>query len=157
MRCCPDGVLTQPHGWGFRWLDAPTSPAVEAARWLPAASEDEVQRLLDDAFPEASFKPGDPRVRQWAGIRDDAGRLVACAADTTEAPGVGFVAAITTRPELRGHGLGRRVTGWTLDRLVEREGLAALWHYGGNVSAAKVYDALGMRRLDMVAGEPVLS
>jgi GNAT superfamily N-acetyltransferase len=153
----PDGVLTQPHGWGFRWLETPTSPAVEGVAWLPSEAEDEVQRLLGDAFPEASFKPGDPRVRQWAGIRDGNGSLVACAADTTEAPGVGFVAAITTRTELRGQGLGRRITGWTLDRLVEREGLAALWHYGGNLAAAKVYDALGMRRLDMVAAEPALS
>jgi GNAT superfamily N-acetyltransferase len=163
----PDGVLTQPHGWGFRWLDAPTAlrsgasapsalPADEA-HWLPEASRGELDRLIDEAFPEASFKPGSPRVRQWAGIRDHDGRLIACAADTTEAPGVGFVAAITTRPELRGHGLGRRVTGWTLNRLVEREGLAALWHYGGNLAAARVYDALGMRRLDMVAASPPLS
>ncbi|MDX6202429.1 MAG: hypothetical protein QOJ83_1929 [Frankiales bacterium] len=153
----PDGVLGRPHGWGFRWLDRPTTLRIDGVGWLPAADEGEVRRLLDEAFPEASFKPGDPRVRQWAGIRDDDGRLVACAADTTEAPGVGFVAAITSRPELRRHGLGRRVTGWTLDRLVEREGAAALWHYGGNVAAAKVYDALGMRRLDMVAAEPALS
>jgi GNAT superfamily N-acetyltransferase len=158
----PDEVLTQPHAWGFRWLVAPSLRQPRHAgrlpvTWLPEASQDELQRLLDDAFPEASFKPGNPRVRQWAGVRDDTGRLVACAADTTETPGVGFVAAITTRPELRGQGLGRRVTGWTLNRLVEREGLAALWHYGGNVSAAKVYDALGMHRLDMVAASVVLS
>jgi GNAT superfamily N-acetyltransferase len=153
----PDGVLRRPQGWGFRWLDRPTSLQIDGVGWLPTDHEGEVGRLLDEAFPEASFKPGDPRVRQWAGIRDGDRRLVACAADTTEAPGVGFVAAITARPELRGHGLGRRVTGWTLDRLVEREGQAALWHYGGNLAAAKVYDALGMRRLDMVAAEPALS
>jgi GNAT superfamily N-acetyltransferase len=155
-------VLAEPHGWGFRWLDAPTAlpagpPADDPARWLPADSRAELDRLIDEAFPEASFKPGSPRVRQWAGIRDQDGRLIACAADTTEAPGVGFVAAITTRPELRGQGLGRRVTGWTLNRLVEREGLAALWHYGGNLAAARVYDALGMQRLDMVAASPPLS
>ena len=46
-------------------------------------------------------------------------------------------------PELRGHGLGRRITGWMLDRLVEREGQAALWHYGGNVAAARALRRAG--------------
>jgi GNAT superfamily N-acetyltransferase len=151
----PDGLLTDPHGWGFRWVDSPVGADPAAAGWLSHAdADDEVRRLLDDAFPDASFKPGSPRIRAWAGVRDETGRLIACAADTTETPGVGFVAAITVRPDLRGQGLGRRVTGWTLDRLAEREGLAALWHYGGNRSAARVYDALGMHRLDMVAAKP---
>lgn len=157
----PTGVLTEPHGWGFRWLDRPALlPPGDGGRpvhWLPEDSRGELDRLIDEAFPDASFKPGSPRVRQWAGVRGDDGRLIACAADTTETAGVGFVAAITTRPELRGQGLGRLVTGWTLNQLVQREGLAALWHYGGNLAAARVYDALGMQRLDMVAASPLLS
>jgi GNAT superfamily N-acetyltransferase len=153
----PDGVLTEPHGWGFRWTEVGTGIQANDVAWLPDDSETELRRLIDDAYPEASFKPGNPRVRQWAGIRDETGRLVACAADTTETPGVGFVAAITARPELRGQGLGRRITGWTLDRLVEREGLAALWHYGGNFAAARVYDVARMHRLEMVAASPTLT
>jgi GNAT superfamily N-acetyltransferase len=150
----PSGLLREPHPWGFRWVDARLDVPADGARWLAAADSDEIGRLLDDAFPDASFRPGSPRISGWAGIRDDQGRLIACAADTTETPGVGFVAAITARPELRGHGLGRRVTGWILDRLVEREGLAALWHYGGNLAAAHVYDALGMQTLPMVSVTP---
>jgi GNAT superfamily N-acetyltransferase len=147
----PAGLLRDPHPWGFRWVDARLDVPADGAGWLTATNHDEIDRLLDDAFPDASFRPGSPRVSAWAGIRDDKGRLIACAADTTEAPGVGFVAAITTRPELRGQGLGRLVTGWILDRLVEREGLAALWHYGTNHAARAVYDALGMKSLEMVA------
>jgi GNAT superfamily N-acetyltransferase len=146
----PGGLFIEPSAWGFRWLDTPSSRPRDDATWLEQADA-EIDRLLDDAFPEASFRPGSSRIRGWAGIRDGDGRLIATAADTTEAPGLGFVAAITTRPELRGQGLGTRVTGWILDRLVEREGTAALWHYGANVAAARVYDSLGMRSLPMVA------
>jgi len=148
-----DGLLLEPSRWAFRWVDAPVGADAHAAEWLVDA-DGEVDALLDEAFPEASFRPGSPRVAGWAGIRDDTGRLVACAADTTETPGVGFVAAIATRTDLRGAGLGRTVTGWILDRLVEREGLASLWNYGGNLAAARVYDALGMQTLSMVNGRP---
>ena len=139
--------------WGFRWTDAPIG---YARRTRPAWIDDRtaVGQLLDEAYPDASVRQQSARVRAWAGIHDDDGRLIACAADTSEAPGLGFVAAITTRPELRGQGIGRRISGWILDRLVEREGVAALWHYGSNVAAARVYDALGMHSLPMTAGRP---
>lgn len=150
-----EGVLGDTFTWGFRWVDQPVGAQATDAQWLAEQDIDDVTALLDDAFPDASMRPGSPRVRGWAGVRDDSGRLVAVAADTTETPGVGFVASITALPELRGQGLGRRVTGWLLDRLVEREGQAALWHYGGNHAAARLYDALGMRSLPMVAGRPV--
>ena len=149
----PVGLLVEPSRWGFRWVESPVGSCPDDAEWLTDA-DGEVALLLDEAFPDAAFRPGSPRVTAWAGIRDAGGRLVACAADTTEAPGVGFVSAITARPELRGQGLGRRVTGWTLDRLVEREGLAALWYYGGNLAAAHVYDVLGMQVLPMVSVTP---
>ena len=104
-------------------------------------------------FPTRPSDPAPSASAAGPALRDSSGRLIACAADTTEAPGVGFVAAITVRPELRGQGLGRRVTAWTLNRLVEREGLAALWHDGDNLAGAAVYDALGMRRLSLVWAE----
>jgi len=150
-----DDVLTDTFTWGFRWADQPVGAGLADAQWLAEHDEGEVATLLDEAFPDASMRPGSPRVRAWAGMRDDTGRLVAVAADTTETPGVGFVASITSRPELRGQGLGRRITGWLLDRLVEREGQAALWHYGGNHAADRLYDALDMHSLPMVAGRPV--
>jgi GNAT superfamily N-acetyltransferase len=146
----PAGAFPEVSPWGFRWVEAPVGADPEAARWLTPEEHPEVERLLDESFPHASFRPSSPRARRWAGVHDADGRLVACAGDTTEAPGVGFVAAITTASDLRGRGIGRTLTGWVLDRLVEDEGLAALWHYGGNAEAIRVYDALGMRRLDMV-------
>lgn len=155
----PPGLLTEPSPWSFRWTDIPTGVAADAAAWVddPAA----IDELLDEAFPEASFRPSSSRVRGWAAVRDDPARgghgFAACAADTTEAPGVGFVAAIATRTDLRGKGLGKDVTGWIVDRLVEREGTAALWHFDGNVSAGRVYDALGMHRLAMTAARPAPS
>lgn len=150
-----EGLLTETFTWGFRWVDEPLGADPAAAQWLTPGDDAEITGLLDSGFPDASMRPGSPRVQGWAGVRSDEGRLVAVAADTTETPGVGFVASITAVPALRGTGLGRRVTGWLLDRLVEREGQAALWHYGGNHAAAGLYDALGMRSLPMAAGRPV--
>ena len=150
----PAGLLVEPSGWSFRWADSPTGTSVDAAEWLRPEDAAEVDELLDAAFPEASFRPSSPRVRGWAGVRDDDGQLVACLGDSTEAPGVGFVASITSRTDRRGQGLGRQVTGWALDRLVDREGVAALWHFDGNLAARRTYDALGLYRLAMVAARP---
>ncbi len=149
----PVGLLTNPHPWQFRWVDASVDLPAGEGSWLDPAADAEVAELLDGAFPGASFRPGSERIRAWAGVRDSSGRLIACAADTTEAPGVGFVAAITVRRDLRGQGIGRELTAWTLNRLVEREGLAALWLDGDNLAAAAVYDTLDMRRLPLVWAE----
>jgi len=146
------GFLLDTHDWAFRWTTRPTGTPEDAARWLRPEDDDEVRALLSAAFPHASMVPGSPKARRWAGIRDGDGRLVACAADATGRAGTGFVASITTLPELRGHGLGRRVTGWLLDRLREEHGRSALWVDGGNGPASAVYDRLGMHLLPMTSG-----
>lgn len=148
----PSGFLLDPHEWELRWVTAPVGEPPDAARWLRPEEYADVAALLDVAFTDASTRPGSPLVRRWAGIRDPDGRLVACAADTTGNPTLGFVASITTLPGLRGGGLGRRVTGWVLDRLVAEHGRAALWLNGDNAPAIAVYDRLRMSRLRLVAG-----
>lgn len=92
-------VLTDVSPWSFRWADSPNGTAHDAAAWTEDRTA--VDQLLDEAYPDASVRPRSARARAWAGIHDADGRLIACAADTSEAPGVGFVAAIATRPELR--------------------------------------------------------
>jgi GNAT superfamily N-acetyltransferase len=148
----PRGFLLDMHGWEFRWTYRRTGTPRDAATWLAADDEHELRTLLATAFPDASVGWGSPRARRWAGIRDHRGRLVACAADATGRQGTGFVASITTDPQLRGTGLGRRVTGWLVDRLVDEHGRAALWVNGDNGPARAVYDRLTMLALPLTAG-----
>ncbi|MFL6136274.1 MAG: GNAT family N-acetyltransferase [Frankiaceae bacterium] len=148
----PTGFLLDMHDWEFRWTARPTGTRPDAAAWLGPDDEDDVRELLAAGFPDASVGPGSPRARRWAGIRDGDGRLVGCAADATGRDGTGFVASITTRPDLRGGGIGRTITGWLTDRLVAEHGRAALWVFTGNDPARAVYDRLSMHELTLTAG-----
>lgn len=150
----PEGYLADPHGWSFRWTTGSTGAAPDAAYWLADGERADLDALLAVAFPDASTGPDSPRAKRWAGIRDDGGRLAACAVDSTGVPDVGFVASIAVHPECRGRGLGRLITGWMLDQLVAQHGCAALWAYGGNAAARAVYDKLGMEGLELVSGGP---
>jgi len=130
--------------WDFRWLS--TAPDLQAGedRVEPLADDDEIKALLVDASPTASVQPGDAAVRRWVGVRDGRGDLVACAADTSAATGVGHLSSIAVRPAARGQGLGRAVTA-ALTRTLLREGsdLVTLGMYATNSVARAVYDALG--------------
>ena len=131
-------------GWAFRWTDAAPPLPVDGAAWLPPEAEDEVRALLDVAFPDASMPAGHPDVRRFAGLRRD-GRLVACAADTTVAPGLGFLASITSHPDVRGTGTGAGISAWATAELVREHGRCGLWHMRGNAVAAALYTRLGYR------------
>lgn len=86
----PDWLrLHERADWDFRWTrrPPPASPGEDRAGWLGRAEEPEVADLLSAANPETSARPGDPRVRRWAGIRAGcaSGRLDGCLADTSGA------------------------------------------------------------------------
>jgi ribosomal protein S18 acetylase RimI-like enzyme len=124
------------------------APAVRSSYdvgWLDPAADTEVQDLLDSAFPTAAVQTGAVEVRRWAGLRDGAGRLVACAADATTAPTLGFVSSIGCAVDARGRGYGAAVTAWATAALVAEHGRAGLWVYHSNTVARRVYDLLGYR------------
>jgi GNAT superfamily N-acetyltransferase len=132
------------HDWAFRWTDAaPDATFADEAAWLPASDEGEVRALLERGFPDASMPVGHPGVRRWAGVRRD-GRLVAVAADATDADEVGFLASIATDPDARGTGAGAAVTAWATAALLAEHPVVGLWHYGPNPAAA-LYTRLGFR------------
>lgn len=139
--------FTEVETWDFRWTEA--APAVRtgapAVAWLDAAADVEVQALLDEAFPTAVLQTGHPVVRRWAGIRDGNGALIACAADSTTARGLGFLSSIACAPAARGAGIGAAITAWASAQLVAEHGRAGLWVNHPNVAARRVYDALGFR------------
>jgi ribosomal protein S18 acetylase RimI-like enzyme len=135
--------LPQPVDWNFRAAyDAPPpQPAEGAVAWCD--DDDAVTDLLRLVSPGTSAWPGNPKVRRWAGIRED-GRLVACLADTTAVDGVGHISAIAVHTGVRGRGLGPSITAWAMRRLfAEGCDVVTLGVYADNAVALRMYDRLG--------------
>ena len=129
--------------WDFRWLSEPPREQPGEERVEPVDDEAAVKALLGLASPTASALPGDAAVRRWVGIRSPTGTLVACAADTSGATGVGHLSSIPVDPTARGAGLGRAVTA-ALTRTLLDEGndLITLGMYADNSAGRALYDAL---------------
>jgi ribosomal protein S18 acetylase RimI-like enzyme len=138
--------------WDFRWTDEapPRQPAEAEVRLV---EDDEVRPLLELANPDASVQPGDARVRRWLGMRPPHGHLLACAADTSEATGVGHISSIAVHPDRRGHGLGAAVTA-ALIRQLFADGcdVVTLGMYADNTAGRALYDRLGMHERGFTSG-----
>jgi GNAT superfamily N-acetyltransferase len=132
--------------WDFRWLPAPPPPQPGEDRVQRGVDDVAVKELLDLASPAASALPGDDAVLQWWGVTDDDGALLACAADTSAATGVGHLSSIAVHPSARGQGLGKAVVA-ALSRRLFATGcdVVALGMYADNLAGRALYDALGFR------------
>ena len=138
--------------WDFRWTTTPPPPQPLEDEVVPG-EDDEVASLLAVANPTASAGPGDTRVRRWLGVRRE-GRLVACAADTTEATGVGHLSSIATHPDARGQGLGAAVTAALARRLLDEDcDVVTLGMYASNTAGRALYDRLGMLERGFTSGK----
>jgi GNAT superfamily N-acetyltransferase len=130
--------------WDFRWTLAPPPLQPGEERVEPVEDERAVEALLAAASPTASAQPGDRDVRGWLGVRDGSGALLACAADTSGATGVGHLSSIAVAPGARGQGLGKAVTAALTRRLFEQgSDLVTLGMYADNAVGRALYDALG--------------
>lgn len=142
--------------WDFRYLLAPPPEQVGEERVRPVTDLDEVRALLAVAHPTASVLPGDPHARAWVGVDGPAG-LLACAADTSAATGVGHLSAIAVHPEARGQGLGRAVTASLARRqFAEGRDLVTLGMYADNEAGRHLYDALGFADQHHFVSGPLL-
>ena len=137
--------------WDWFWTASPPplQPGEDRVRWLEPSPEveEELRALLTSSSPRYSAEPGAADVLAWAGIRDDAGALVACAAHLEHVPGVPHLASIVSRVDARrrGLGLGRVVTASITRRLVGEYGLVTLGMYADNDVARAMYARLGYR------------
>lgn len=139
----PAWVAVDGTDWEFWWVDEamPTQPGEsEVTDVLP----EEVAPLLAVASPTASAQADDEHVRRWVGVRGPAG-LVACAADTSGATGVGHLSSIAVHPDVRGQGLGAAVTAALARRMFD-DGcdLVTLGMYADNTAGFGLYRHLGM-------------
>jgi GNAT superfamily N-acetyltransferase len=130
--------------WDFRYLTAPPPEQPGEDRVHAVNDLDGVRTLLERANPRASAWPGDHHVRGWVGVTAADGTLLACAADTSTATGVGQLSAIATDPGARGQGLGRAVTAaLARQRFSAGATLVTLGTYADNAAGKALYDALG--------------
>jgi ribosomal protein S18 acetylase RimI-like enzyme len=142
--------------WDFRWLAAPppAQPGEEAVEEI--ADDAAVAVLLAESSPTASALPGDTGIRRWVGIRSG-DELVACAADTSAATGIGHLSSIAVHPSARGRGLGRVITA-ALSRRLFDEGcdVVTLGMYADNTYGRAMYDALGFTDTHRFTSGPLL-
>jgi GNAT superfamily N-acetyltransferase len=130
--------------WDFRWRSTPPPPQPGEDAAAPGVDEVAVKTLLADASPGASAVPGDPAVRTWWGVPDGDAGLLACAADTSAATGVGHLSSVAVVPSARGRGVGRAVTA-AITRALLEDGcdVVTLGLYADNAAGRAMYDALG--------------
>jgi GNAT superfamily N-acetyltransferase len=152
----PAWVSVDGTDWDFRWLGAPPPPQPGEERVEDLTDDGEVRRLLLASSPTASALPGDPAVRRWVGLRDE-GELVACAADTSAATGVGHLSSIAVHPAARGRRLGAAVTA-ALSRRFFAEGcdVVTLGMYATNTHGRAMYDGLGFADAHRFTSGPLL-
>ncbi|WP_155370398.1 GNAT family N-acetyltransferase [Catellatospora vulcania] len=132
--------------WDYLWTaDAPAPrPAEAGVVALDPAEHDDVAAVLDDALPDSTSRPDDPRIRQWYGVRAG-GRLVAVAGDRS-LNGVGFLAGIAVATTAQGRGHGAALTTALTRRLVAEFGISSLGVMSDNTRALALYRRLGYTR-----------
>jgi ribosomal protein S18 acetylase RimI-like enzyme len=139
----PAWVAMDGTDWDLRWLGAPPPEQPGEERVEPVDDDTEVAALLRESSPTASALPGDPAVRGWVGIREG-GALIACAADTSAATGVGHLSSIAVHPAARGRNLGAVVTAALSRQLLEAgSDIVTLGMYADNAYGRAMYDRLG--------------
>jgi ribosomal protein S18 acetylase RimI-like enzyme len=149
----PAWVALEGTEWDFRWTtEAPPRQPLEAE--VRDATDEEVTSLLAVAEHDAAARPGDARVRRWVGLRHQYhGLLLACAADTTEATGVGHLSAITTHPDYRRGGFAAAVTSALIGDLLTADcDVVTLGMYASNTAGRALYDRLGMHERGYTSG-----
>jgi ribosomal protein S18 acetylase RimI-like enzyme len=152
----PAWVSMEGTDWDFRWLGKP--PPVQPGEDTVENVEDDaaVSELLAASSPAASALPGDPAVRRWVGIVEQ-DRLIACAADTSAATGVGHLSSIAVHPDARGRRLGAVVTSALAHQLFD-DGcdVVTLGMYADNTHGRRMYDELGFADTHRFTSGPLL-
>lgn len=109
----------------------------------PGPDAEAVRALLVEANPRSSVQPGDAHAQRWVGVRQ--GRdVVACVASTADDGGPApHLAAVATRPDVRGRGLGAAVTAAVTRLLLHEAPVVTLGMYADNDVARRMYERLG--------------
>jgi ribosomal protein S18 acetylase RimI-like enzyme len=145
------GVATAPPGWeqvmdmaGVQMVAENVAAAgdAEAVR-LGVVDLPEMFALIEHANP-GPFRPRTIEMGTYLGIRRE-GRLIAMAGERLHPPGFTEISAVCTDAGFRGQGLATRLVHAVAQGIVERGETPFLHASAANVSAIRLYEALGFR------------
>ncbi|MEY9928435.1 ribosomal protein S18 acetylase RimI-like enzyme [Catenulispora sp. GP43] len=122
--------------------DVAAAPDPEAVR-LGAADVPEMLALIERTNP-GPFLPRTVEMGTYLGIRRE-GRLIAMAGERLHPPGFTEISAVCTDADARGQGLATRLVHAVAHGIVERGETPFLHASAANVTAIRLYEALGFR------------
>jgi ribosomal protein S18 acetylase RimI-like enzyme len=142
----PQGWTAQPRGPVLQMVyqgERMAAPADAAIGKLHDADVPDMLALTDLVYPEY-FRPGNPRLGQYVGIRDQ-GQLVAMAGIRFCPKGFRELSAICTHPSQLGRGHAGKLMAWLVNYIME-QGDQPILHVGGaNARAVALYERMGFR------------
>ncbi len=136
------------ESWDYRWLPSAAALVGPDMAVRPVPEGEDIDVLLDSAYPDSELRRGSPLVTQWYGMWVD-GRLVACAADRScpspepDAVPTGVIGGVAVHPEFRGRGLGAAVTAGVASVLLTHYDQVGLGVTQGNEPADRIYERIG--------------
>lgn len=134
------------RGGGFQFWEVETKNAFATIELL--SDEEEITALIQDHAPDSSVLPGDPEEVLWGGIRNQSGKLIACAAVVKWQSGFHVMASVVTHSEYRGRGFGTALSRGTASRARELGiPLLGLGVRTGNTAAQRAYANAGFKEL----------
>ncbi|HEY1176149.1 MAG TPA: GNAT family N-acetyltransferase, partial [Phytomonospora sp.] len=138
----------------WRWFNVDAAPepvpGEERVTWL-SSDDDEgkaaIDRLLGEAFPDASTRTADEQVKAWFGVYGEDGVTpIGCGAVSGPAPDVPFLASVTVHPSARRQGLASAMTAWvTRTLLASGHPFVSLGSMEGEDATHRLYRRLGYR------------
>ncbi|WP_306205633.1 GNAT family N-acetyltransferase [Actinoplanes sp. RD1] len=131
----------------FGWMDTggPVPAGAHPDELADLTDEAEITAFLQEHHPHSFALPGGTGITRWVGLRDEAGRLLAVAADAWSTSTVASIGGVATRTDMRGRGLARRVCGALTAQLSAGRRTVSLLVDLENVPALRTYERLGYR------------
>ena len=134
--------------WEWMWSTAPppTDPRDADVVVLDDTDDaDELTTFTRTHNPRVWTEIGTGRVRQWRGLRDGSGSLVAIGGAEAGDAGTPHLAGIVTASTHRGQGLGSVVSSSLTRWALEQHGVCTLGMFSDNATARRMYERLGYR------------
>ncbi|HET8599543.1 MAG TPA: GNAT family N-acetyltransferase [Segeticoccus sp.] len=135
-------------GGDWDWMWTTTVPPVFPGEGHLVELDDEadadgIRALMARGNPRSHGHPGEGVTDRWLGLRDEAGRPVACAALHRNTAGHPHLSGITVAPELRGLGWGLALTAALTRQGIQGDGVCTLGMFSDNTVARRIYHGLG--------------
>jgi ribosomal protein S18 acetylase RimI-like enzyme len=131
--------------WAWWWTERPYSSMADPSVVPLAARDDRLTALLRQSS-SVYLLPGDARVEAWYGLVEH-GAILGCLAVERHHPSVPHLASVVVDSAARGRGVGTRLCGTVVNRLLATGApVVSLAMMQDNEAAAALYRRLGFRR-----------